>query len=183
MTRVKICGITTPEDAEAAISYGADALGFIFERTSPRFVGRLVFQPPPFIAAVAVFGEYDSEFDLAGFDHIQYVSGNPPVHFRRVRVVRSAEETEITGPVVLDAYHPTKLGGTGETVDWKWAAEFVRKHRWPVILAGGLNPDNVAEAIRIVGPYGVDVSSGVESEPGKKDHDKLRAFISAAKRI
>jgi phosphoribosylanthranilate isomerase len=91
------------------------------------------------------------------------------------------EHSGIPAAILLDAYSENEYGGTGKRVDWELAATIVEKHGWPVILAGGLTPDNVAEAIRIVRPYAVDVSSGIESSPGIKDHGKMKAFVEAVR--
>lgn len=193
-TRIKICGVTRWKDAEAAIEYGADALGLVMEPTSPRSVVGMqeALEIPrklgPFIASVAVYGRFHGDIP-AGFTAAQIVEGGPDVPsvplIRCMRLdgaeVIAAGGEESPFAIVLDAYSPHAYGGTGKTVDWNRAAEFVMSSDVPVILAGGLNPDNVAEAIEIVRPYGVDVSSGVEAMPGVKDLGKLRAFIDAVR--
>jgi phosphoribosylanthranilate isomerase len=196
MTRVKICGLTNSADTEAAIEAGADALGFNFERTSPRFVGDRELPwlsvLPPFPVKIAVFGRVDRPVPRGLFDIIQGVEWDvfPEPSPKRIHVVRlrpgqkpaDVMETVIHASMVLiDAFSPKAFGGTGETVDWGLAAEIVRISKLPVMLAGGLTPDNVAAAVRAVKPYAVDVSSGVEERPGIKDALKIRDFIQAAR--
>ncbi len=195
--RVKVCGITRIEDALHAAALGADALGFVLWPQSPRAVSvsrlrEIVAALPPFVTPVGVFVDPEPadvhEAWAAGMHVAQIhgctpeLSGGPPV----LRAVHLAEDDDGivphmagTGAVLLDAYDPVTRGGTGRTVDWTRAAVVARNR--PVVLAGGLRPDNVAEAIRVVRPYAVDVSSGVESQPGIKDGAKLAAFLAAAK--
>lgn len=196
MVKVKICGLVRPQDAEFAWESGADLLGFVFEPTSPRFVGSADWAPEWLagikLPKVAVFGDYRLEPPEA-FDMIQAHSWSrlPPPDRRWFRVLRLGDPNESQSmfetfragdALVLDAYDPVAHGGTGRRVDWDLAAEIVRKHAdLRVVLAGGLKPDNVAEAVRTVRPYAVDVSSGVESSPGVKDEGAVRAFLDAAK--
>ena len=186
MTRVKICGITNSEDMEAALVAGADYVGIVRAPSSPRYVDNpeaLVNQAAGRAAVIAVYGHFTSDSYVQLFDSIQTISDVPIANL--LRVVRFGEpgvENPVdcgAGPLLLDAYHREAFGGTGLTVDWDLAAEIVRKCERPVFLAGGLTPENVAHAIRRVRPYAVDVSSGVESSPGKKDHDKVVAFVKA----
>lgn len=206
-TRIKICGITNSDDARAAIAFGADALGFIVVDESPRFVPpetvrQIVANVPPFVAKVAVIRDWHDCLDAPPglYDVFQYYTANhsdkeddnwngafPP---RRVRAYRvkdreSFEEIERTyreaSAILLDTYHKDKLGGSGETFNWDLAVEAKARFDAPLILAGGLTPDNVEEAIARVRPFAVDVSTGVEAEPGRKDHAKLRAFIRAVR--
>jgi phosphoribosylanthranilate isomerase len=211
MVKVKICGLTRPEDVEKAVELGADALGFVCEPTSPRYVEprvrELLALVPPYLMAVGVFGEFSS-VDTSLFNCVQFsefVSSTSifasvgmnllPPAIKAIRL-RPGADAGLTLKMaqdwldqhhvsvrgwLLDAYHETQHGGTGTQVDWRIAAEFVRASALPVILAGGLTPDNVATAIGEVGPYAVDVSSGIESSPGVKDHVKMRDFIQAAK--
>lgn len=194
MTRVKICGITRLEDALVAIEMGVHALGFVLEPSSPRYVGgrgdllRAVASLPPFVSTVAVYG-------VRGAGHtdweqvasaVQAVEGESPKPLLRTLRLQSEADIERLSDVirgatalVLDAFHPAQMGGTGRTVDWSLAAKVSAMSPVPVILAGGLTPDNVAEAAYVVRPYAVDVSSGVESEPGVKDPRKMEAFIRA----
>lgn len=190
MTRVKICGLTRFEDAQCALEAGADALGFVLEPTSPRclpadseLLARLG-EFGPYVTRVAVFGP-PRGVDLSGFDAVQSL-GERVDGKRSVRVLRVAPGSPLEvdlgdcDAVLLDAFSPQQYGGTGERIDWGWAAEFVAASPKPVVLAGGLNPSNVADAIRTVRPYAVDVASGVEAAPGIKDHKLIRAFIREA---
>ena len=207
VTRIKICGITSTEDAQAAVEYGADMLGFIFVPGSPRFVGydtqavrRLLQGVPPLIWRVGVFDRPNADFSGPPELHaIQYYHAPTtaesgafaphrhtlvPIKAFRVKDEESLEEIVTDKDpkelILLDTYSPTALGGTGHTFNWDLAHQ-VGQLGLPIILAGGLTPDNVAEAIKAVRPFAVDVSSGVEAEPGRKDHGKLRAFIQAVR--
>lgn len=208
MTRVKICGITNLEDARAAIGYGADALGFIFVPESSRYVGRsheladMLMGLPPFVQRVGVFvgtemipSELRADLDGAQFydERFSPWDGKSNILAFRLRDSESIDSLNniAVGPypaafhaanaLLLDAYHPSKLGGSGETFNWDLAVEAKVRFGKPIILAGGLTPDNVGEAIAKVRPYAVDVSSGVEAVPGRKDHAKLKAFIRAVR--
>lgn len=196
VTRVKICGLTNAHDSEAAIDAGADALGFVFERTSPRFVGEgelaWLSVLPPVPVKVAVFGRVDRPVPKGLFDVVQGVEWEvfpepapKRIHAIRLRPGQKPQDVVDTlvhaNLVVLDAFSQAGWGGTGERVDWELAAEVVRLSHTPIMLAGGLTPDNVAEAVARVKPFGVDVSSGVEERPGVKDIGKVRAFVQAAK--
>ena len=201
-TRVKICGITNLADAQVAVEAGADAVGFNFYEKSPRFVtlktaGEITKQLPPFVMRVGVFVNAPADFILraigeAGLTMLQFHGDEPPefctqfglmsMKAFRIRDEKSlAELTNYqTDAFLLDAFSPEARGGTGEKFNWELAIE-AQKFGKPIFLAGGLTPENVAEAVKKVRPFGVDVSSGVESAPGKKDHAKLKAFIEAAK--
>lgn len=202
MVRVKICGITNPDDAQAAVDAGADALGFVFFKDSPRYIRPaeargIISQLPPFVVAVGVVVNESAETITAiaaeaGLDCIQLHGDEPPILCRSYRrVIRAVRVTSLASlaPVaacrglasafLIDTFTPDSMGGTGLTFNWDIAVE--ARQYGPVILAGGLTPDNVAAAVRHVRPYGVDVSSGVEREKGKKDHDKMRLFIRRAK--
>ena len=201
-TRVKICGITNLIDAQVAIEAGADALGFVFYEKSPRFVPMKIAAEisralPPFIIRAGVFVNPTRELvskAVAGcsLNLLQFHGDEPPefcAHFDLMSMkafhIRDAGSLKgllkyKTDAWLLDAYSSDTLGGTGEIFNWDLAVEAQRSGR-PIFLAGGLTPGNVAEAIQKVRPFGVDVSSGVESSPGKKDHAKVRAFIHAAK--
>ncbi|HLJ55125.1 MAG TPA: phosphoribosylanthranilate isomerase [Chthonomonadaceae bacterium] len=203
-TRVKICGITNAEDAIAAIGCGADALGFIRVSGSPRYVSaehsaKIAAALPPFVSRVGVMRDLSNaaESDARAFDAHQYYADAGAARsvegarIRRIRCYRIAAASELDeiaetcagcDAILLDTYHEAVLGGSGETFDWAIAAEARRRFDLPLILAGGLTPDNVGEAIRRVRPYAVDVSTGVEAEPGRKDHAKLRAFVQAVRR-
>jgi phosphoribosylanthranilate isomerase len=205
--KVKICGITNVEDAEVAVRAGADALGFVMYRKSPRFVEpamarTIVVGLPPFVLPVGVFVNEGAErvralMDECGFALAQLHGdesalycqnlGRPVLKALRLKDRRTflslAEfhgRANVRG-VLIDAFSDQAYGGTGQTVDWTLAQEAARST--PIILAGGLTPANVADAISHVRPYGVDVSSGVEQNPGKKDHDKVKAFIQAARLV
>jgi phosphoribosylanthranilate isomerase len=202
MTRVKICGITNLEDALVAVDAGADALGFVFFRESPRHIfpeeaARIIALLPPFVQTVGLFVNQDNAAisdvaDLCRLDLIQLHGDETPeqCHQLKRRVLKAFRIKSMTclDPMVnyqtsgflLDAYSPSAYGGTGMTFNWEIASEAVKRHN-RIILAGGLVPENVAEAIQNVKPYAVDVSSGVELSPGRKDHQKVRAFIRNAK--
>jgi phosphoribosylanthranilate isomerase len=201
MTRIKICGLTSLDDARMAVEAGADALGFVFEPTSPRYIGRnaellsSLRQLPLFVSRVMVYGNADEAHDYwePEFDAVQFVSHRwvtVPLTRHAVQAFRvepgatphaAAEAVGKADALLLDAHHPHLMGGTGEMCDWDLAAEAVRLCAKPVILAGGLTPENVGEAIRRVHPYAVDVSSGVESKPGIKDPRKVHAFCRAVR--
>lgn len=212
MVRVKICGITNVEDALAAREAGADLLGFIFYPPSPRYVtrgqaGEIIAalrqseggsdrQQP--IRTVGVF--VDEELDRVreaiqecDLDYAQLHGEEPPEYVaalggHAIKALRVRSEADVerlaaysASAYLLDAYHPTKSGGTGQA--WDWGLATAAKQYGPVIVAGGLTADNVAEVVRQVQPYGVDVSSGVESTPGRKDTVKVQRFVAAAKGV
>ena len=201
MVRVKICGITNAEDALAAVESGADALGFVFWERSPRFVeprraGEIIRGLPPFVTTVGVFVDEALErvngiTASAGLDAAQLHGSETPEYCSRVaaRVIKSFRikgEDDIrpmgeyrVSAFLLDTFREGAPGGTGMTFDWDIALR--AKEFGIVILSGGLNPDNVREAVKRVSPWAVDVSSGVEERPGKKDPKKLRDFIKNAK--
>lgn len=195
MTLVKICGLTQARDAELAADLGANALGFVHEPTSPRFIGegelKWIERLPPFVMKVAVFGRVTRNVPQGVFDLVQGAEWDifpmpfpKRLHVLRLRAGQKADDlvnqTINASGLVLDAHKDGQYGGTGHTVDWDLAAEIVQRAARPVVLAGGLTPDNVADAIARVRPYAVDVSSGIESSPGVKDFAKLRDFIQAA---
>jgi len=202
-TRVKICGITNLADAQAAVEAGADALGFIFYEKSPRYltipvVAEISKHLPPFIMRVGVFVNAPEDFVLRTIGEcnltlLQFHGDERPefcaqfglmsMKAFRIRDEESLEELPKyqTDAYLLDAFSSTTLGGTGEKFNWDLAVE-AQKFGKPIFLAGGLTPENVAEAVKKVQPFGVDVSSGVEILPGKKDHAKVKAFIQAAKK-
>jgi phosphoribosylanthranilate isomerase len=203
-TRIKMCGITREKDVEAGVAAGLDALGFIFYEKSPRnvepdFVRSVVAKMPPFVSCVGVFVDRDRQeleelIEYCGLSHAQLHGNEDPKYCERVerfvspcRVVKAFRvsgesipsdftpyDTTVHG-YLLDTYVKGVAGGTGETFDWR----IIRKLnlRRPIILAGGLSPENVAEAIQSVAPFAVDVNSGVEIEPGIKDHVKLAEFV------
>jgi phosphoribosylanthranilate isomerase len=200
--RVKICGLTNEADAHAAVAAGADALGFMFYRQSPRCLfldqaAGIIRGLPPFVARVGVFvnpteDEVRQAVSRCDLDTLQFHGEETPefcLRFGRSVIkafrIRDAASLQILRdyPVtawLLDSYVPGQLGGTGAKFNWDLAVAAAQGGR-PVILAGGLTPENVADALRQVRPYAVDVSSGVESAPGRKDAGKMRAFVQAAK--
>lgn len=202
--RIKVCGITSRKDALAAVELGADALGFVFYEKSPRYIdpddaARIVAALPPFVTTVGVFVDLHPSgvnriVRISGLDRAQLHGDETPGDCSQVEVpvvkafrVRGPEDTEgldgyEVSAFLLDTYREGVPGGTGETFDWGLAAGTVEKGE-TVILSGGLNPNNVAEAVERVRPYGVDVSSGVEKGPGVKDHGKIEAFIGAARSV
>ena len=203
--KIKICGITNQEDAEAAVAAGADALGFVFYAQSPRYIEpavakRIIAQLPPFVLSIGVFVNHDQEsirnlVDECGLAFAQLHGNETPTFCESLgrpvlRALRLHDRgsllalAEYKGRMgvkgfVVDAYSSEAYGGTGQTVDWSLAREVA--HAAPILLAGGLTPGNVQEAIQHVHPYGVDISSGVEEHPGKKDHEKIRAFTQAVR--
>ncbi|MBK5274033.1 MAG: phosphoribosylanthranilate isomerase [Desulfuromonadales bacterium] len=202
MVKVKICGITTLEDALTAIEAGADALGFVFYSRSPRHVSPeqaadIIRALPPFVQTVGLFvneeiSVVNATADRCGLDIIQLHGEETPEYCESVlrRVIKAFRVKDITtldalaryhvSGCLLDAWSPAARGGTGQIFNWEIAAEAVKRgHR--IILAGGLTPENIAGAVATVNPYAVDVSSGVESAPGKKDATLIRAFIEAAR--
>lgn len=195
--RVKICGLTRPEDIACAVEAGADALGFVFETSSPRYVGirwpDLLRCIPPYIYRVAVFGPAPAEIP-EGVHAVQALWGDSPARVNGVDLIRTVrlgnganirqarEQASAISAILLDSFAPGQFGGTGLTVDWNLAQEFVEECPLKVVLAGGLTPENVAEAIQSVRPFGVDVSSGVETSPGIKSQEQIRRFIHNAKR-
>lgn len=205
--RVKICGITNSDDAAVAVDAGTDALGFVFYRKSPRYVEPQVVKSivaglPPFILPVGVFVNEEPKVvrdlmdscglalaQLHGDESAGYCEtlGRPVIKAiglkGRASLLALAEyrgRAQVRG-FLLDAFAPDTYGGTGQTADWNVAAEIAKS--LTVLLAGGLTPDNVETAVRTVKPYAVDVSSGVEVGPGKKDHGKIRAFVQAVKLV
>jgi len=201
-TKVKICGITNLADAQVAVEAGADALGFNFYEKSPRFVSietaaEIARQIPPFILRVGVFVNASEEFVLraiseAGLTMLQFHGDEPPEFcgqfgLMSMKAFRIRDETSLaqipsyaTDAYLLDAFSADEFGGTGKKFNWDLAIE-AQKFGKPIFLAGGLTPENVADAVKTVRPFAVDVSSGVESTPGKKDHAKVKAFIEAVR--
>lgn len=201
--RVKICGVKSLEEAEIALELGADALGFNFWPRSPRHIepraaGQITRRLPAFTSCVGVFVNEELDgirrvIEASGIDAIQLHGDETPEfcgNLEGIRLIKAMRVTDGFDPselgrfpvnaVLLDSDARSSYGGTGRTFDWTLAIEARRYAR--IILAGGLNADNVADAIKSVRPYAVDVCSGVEAEPGQKDLGKLRAFLSVATR-
>jgi len=200
MTRVKICGLTNEEDALAAIEMGADAVGFVLapspRQVSPDQAARIVAGLPPLVCKVGVFvdcalNEVTDKMDFCGLNLAQLHGNESPdvcaaLFPRAVKAFRVRDESILdviphyrVSAYLLDTYHAILHGGTGTRFDWSIARKACRYG--PIILSGGLTPENVAQAIGYVGPYAVDVSSGVESRPGIKDHARLRSFLEQAR--
>ena len=201
MRRVKVCGITNSEDALCAVRLGAMALGFVFYDKSPRFIspedaGEIISQIPPFVTKVGVFVNAEADYlrwarDVAGFDIYQFHGDETPefcaafgknyIKAIRVKDAESLSAVDLydTDAFLFDTYSPDAYGGTGENFSWDVLSGRKLEGKF-VILSGGLNSDNVRDAIRAVNPYAVDVSSGVENSPGVKDHLKLERFMEAA---
>jgi len=195
--------MTNADDLRAACKAGADALGINFVPSSPRYVGgdaeaarKLLDATPPFVWRVGVFDGLPARSDLTARLHgVQYYANDretdvfhadarpTPIAIKAFRIRDESSLDQIArdaGPrdvILLDAYAPNALGGTGHTFNWELALEAKRRFGLPIALAGGLTPENVGDAVAAVRPFMVDVASGVESSPGRKDHDKMRRFI------
>jgi phosphoribosylanthranilate isomerase len=200
--KVKICGITSVADGQAAAAAGADMIGLMFYERSPRHLSlaaaaEIARALPPFVVKVGVFVNPPADLVLraigeCGVSLLQFHGEETPefctqfgaMSMKAFRVRDAGSLAALpryqTDAWLLDAFSPDAHGGTGAKFNWDLAIEAMELGR-PIFLAGGLTPENVAEAVRTVQPYGVDVSSGVESAPGKKDHAKVRAFVQAAK--
>jgi phosphoribosylanthranilate isomerase len=202
-TRVKICGITRPEDAAAAAALGADAVGLVFYPRSPRLVSipqaiEVVAALPVFVQAVALFvdasaAQVEAVLERVRIDVLQFHGDEPPPVCRSfglpyIKAVRMRPGVDVrmeagryddAGALLLDTYSPDLAGGTGTTFPWQ---DIPAGAGGRLILAGGLTPDNVAEAIRVVRPYAVDVSGGVEAGKGIKDADRMAAFFAGVRR-
>jgi phosphoribosylanthranilate isomerase len=193
---VKICGITRVEDAEAAVAAGAGAIGFIFWPKSPRFIDphrarKIAAALPPFVTAVGVFVNQSLDYvngvaRLVRVGAVQLHGDETPAFAAGVTapVIKALSVDRIDAAVwplrvrlLLDVHDPVARGGTGRTIDWTAAADLAARRE--MLLAGGLTPDNVADAVARVRPFGIDVSSGVERAPGIKDHQRLRALFEA----
>lgn len=196
---VKICGVTRADDALAAVDAGASAIGFVFWPDSPRYVdpyrARAIRAAlPPFVTAVGVFVNQPVEYvsgvaslvrlgavQLHGDETPQYASLLSAPIVKALPLTTLGESDLAAWPdetmVLLDVHDPVKRGGTGRTIDWDAAAAVSARRR--IVLAGGLTPDNVADAVARVRPFGIDVSSGVEVSPGIKDHRRVRALFEA----
>jgi len=202
MVRIKVCGITRLEDALEAASLGADALGFVFYRKSPRFIetrqaAEIIEKLPPFIKTVGLFVNANMEtilrtinecpvdiIQLHGSESPEFCAAMPRMVIKAFRVQSKdsiASLNDYSGSVraiLLDAYSKTSPGGTGQTFNW----DVIPDNLPNLILAGGLKPQNIADAVKRVRPYAIDASSGLESAPGIKSHEKMRGFFSAIPR-
>ncbi len=197
IVKVKICGITNYEDAAAAVDMGADLLGFNFYPKSPRFVtpqkaSEIISKLPGFIDTVGVFVNASLEqiretmdlcqlnwVQLHGDESPQFCSSFLSLNVKTMKALRVKDRNDIqqaenyfTDAILLDAFNPEKYGGTGLTFDWNIVGHIGKR----IFLAGGINPDNATEAIKL-GVYGIDVCSGIEAEPGKKDHKKMKKLF------
>lgn len=204
MTKVKICGITNYQDAAAAVELGADAIGFIFapspRRIMPEKAREIIRAIAPFVQTVGVFVNEKRDIirQVAGFCGLDLVQfhGDESVDLctefmpRTIKVFRVRDESCLESirsyrgkvrAVLLDAYSQDKWGGTGKTFDW-WLAVMSKETGIPVILAGGLTPANIEEAISEVNPYAVDINSGIEARPGEKDHRLMRELMEKIRR-
>jgi phosphoribosylanthranilate isomerase len=209
MTRIKICGITNMEDALAAVQLGAHALGFVFapsqRRIEPEAAGEIVRGLPPFVAAVAVvvdepIDDLRRKLRMSGCHHVQLHGSESPAYLdalsgwgiiKAFRVSRKSDLEQLADydradAFLLDSRVRGKAGGTGVSFDWQLARLAAGQSSEdatgkPIILAGGLHPGNVREALETARPYAVDVSSGVEAAPGKKDRDLMRDFVRAVR--
>lgn len=203
IVKVKICGITSYYDAVAAMDMGADILGFNFYPGSPRYItpqkaGEIINMLPAFIdtAGIIVNASIDQireTLDLCPLDWVQLHGDETPDFCRSLmyhnvktmKAIRVKDRTDVekmknysTDAILLDAFHQDKYGGTGDTFDWS----FVRHATKRIFLAGGINPDNAAAAVKL-GVYGIDVCSGIEAEPGKKDHKKMKKLFDNIKHL
>ncbi|MFH2011118.1 MAG: phosphoribosylanthranilate isomerase [Pseudomonadota bacterium] len=203
MTKIKICGITNIEDAALAVKLGADAVGFVFYKDSPRYIRmdvarKIIRELPPFVSSVGVFVNEEENIVReistdCHLDILQFHGKESPdfcSHFDKKVIkafsIKNRDDLDIissyrVSAVLLDTYYEEIYGGGGKVFNWELASE-AKRFNSRVILSGGLNPANVMKAIKMVAPYGVDVSSGVEFKPGKKDPVKLEKFIKAAKK-
>ncbi len=201
--RIKICGITSVEDAAAVVDAGAEALGLVFYAASSRSVNieqarAIALAAGPFTVVTGLFVDADPAFvntvlrevplqllQFHGDESLAYCESFARPYMKAIRmrpeldVAAAIAEYPTASGILLDAYRPGVPGGTGETFDWARVPKFSTK---PLVLAGGLTPANIADAIQMTQVYGVDVSGGVESAPGKKDHGKITSFINNARR-
>lgn len=202
--RTKICGITSIQDAQAAVHFGADALGFVFYPSSPRYIhpsdaAAIIHKLPPFVTCVGLFVNAEHEMlkktvsdtgvDLVQFhgDESEYECGLSSKPW--IKAIRVGEETDLAAEakryngansLLLDTMVRGSYGGTGKTFDWSLVPKNIDK---PIILAGGLDLENVIGAINVTSPYAVDVSGGVELKKGVKDHAKMEEFIKRVRSI
>jgi phosphoribosylanthranilate isomerase len=197
IVKVKICGITSYYDAVAAMDMGADILGFNFYRPSPRYVtprkaGEIVNMLPAFIDTAGIFvnatiDQIREATNLCPLNWVQLHGEESPEfcgsltyhNLKTMKAIRVKEQVDVekakrffTDAILLDAFHPDKYGGTGGTFDWSFVGHSTRR----IFLAGGIDPENAAEAVEL-GVYGIDVCSGIETEPGRKDHKKMKRLF------
>lgn len=202
MVKVKFCGMKRLEDALDAARLGVHALGFIFVKDSPRYIlpqeaQKIISQLPPFVVRVGVFSDQDEKeisqiLSICDLDAIQFHGQESPQFCklfsgkkRIIKVFRVKDESfldeipkyDFVDAILLDSFHPDLKGGTGRNFNWQLARK-ARRFGIPVILSGGLNPDNIKQAIAEVNPYAVDVASGIEKSPGIKDHELMAKFIA-----
>lgn len=204
-TRIKICGISQPQDAVFAAELGVDAIGLVFYPPSPRHLeisraSKIVAALPPFVSVVGLFVDPTADqvktvLDSVSIDVVQFHGEETPEECLAIagenrsfiKAVRMRDGVDLkdkarryarASALLLDAYFPGVPGGTGESFEWSRIPADIDK---PIVLAGGLDPDNVAEAIAEVRPYAVDVSGGVESGKGRKDQGKMRSFVAAVR--
>ena len=203
IVKVKICGLTNYEDAAAAMNMGADLLGFNFYPESPRYImpekaAGIINKLPGFIDIAGVFvnasiENIDETKNLCHLDWVQLHGDEDPEFCRSLlshnvktlKAIRVKEQADIrkaenffTDAILLDAFDPQKYGGTGLTFDWNIIGHIGKR----VFLAGGINPDNAVQAVKL-GVYGIDVCSGIEAEPGKKDHNKMKKLFENIKHL
>lgn len=202
-TRIKICGMTRKEEVAAVAAAGVDAVGFIFAEESPRYINPekardIIRRLPPFVDAVGVFvneeaGVVQDIVQYCGLTLVQLHGAEPPAYCREMtcRVLKAfrvgpqttaaelAAYEEVVNGFLLDTFHDKLAGGTGQTFDWQQVARLAPTG--PVILAGGLTPANVGQAVREIRPFAVDCNSGVEISPGRKDLDKVRQVVDAVR--
>ncbi|SIT10149.1 phosphoribosylanthranilate isomerase [Neptunomonas antarctica] len=201
--RVKICGITRVEDAQIAVAAGAHSLGFVFYEPSPRYIdpcvaAEIISAIPPFVTTTALFVDADPTYvreviTLTKIDLLQFHGEEPPVYCEQfdrpyikalrmkpgIDLIQQAKYYAAARAILLDAYKPGIPGGTGESFEWSMIPDSLRPH---IILAGGLTPGNVAQAIQKVMPYAVDISGGVEASRGIKDIHKIKCFFEEVAR-
>jgi phosphoribosylanthranilate isomerase len=203
IVKVKICGITNLDDAEKSIKLGADMLGFNFYQKSPRYVepkkaAQIISKLPAFIQVVGVFvnEKYEKVRDIVeqcqltwvqfhGDETPEYVKQFSTFNIRTMKAIRVKDQNDVkkekdyrTDAILFDAHTPGKFGGTGSSFDWNLVGNTTKR----IFLAGGINPENVAKAASL-GVYGIDVCSGIESEPGKKDFKKMKKLFDNIKHL
>ncbi|MFH0772297.1 MAG: phosphoribosylanthranilate isomerase [Candidatus Omnitrophota bacterium] len=205
MVRIKICGITDFEDASAACLYGADAIGFVFAKSprqvSPRQAKAIIRRLPPYVVTVGVFvneeiGILKRIVRYCGLNCVQLHGDEAPQYceglkgkYKLIKAIRARDDRSLrvfgkfdVDAFLLDSYIKGARGGTGKKFNWNLAVR-AKEYGKPVILSGGIGVDNVEDAVLKVNPYAIDVSSLIESGPGKKDHKLMRILIEKARKI